>query len=98
MKDWVTRELWETYESVRIHIKKQIGMILTHDKKGNLLDGWDEAIDEIRKRSPFDEIFNEDYEDSLPALRMEVSELKEEIKKIKRHKHDEKNGDVLIRI
>ena len=68
------------------------------DKEGNLEDGYQEALDELKSREPFWQIFNEDYDESLPTLKGQVDELIEEIKKIKRHKHDEKTGDVLIRI
>ena len=68
------------------------------DKEGNLEDGYQEALDELKSREPFWQIFNEDYDESLPALKGQVDELIEEIKKLKRHKHDEKTGDVLIRI
>lgn len=68
------------------------------DKDGNLLEGWEEANEELRGRHPFWDIFSEDLDDSLPALAEEIKDLKAEIKKLKRHKHDDKTGDVLIRI
>ena len=55
-------------------------------------------ITELKTREPFTELLNEDYDESLPSLVKTVNELKEEIKKLKRHKHDEKTNDVLIRI
>jgi len=57
----------------------------------------DSAFAELSKRSPFWEIFNEDWESSLPTAHTLIKELQEEIKKLKRHKHDA-NGDVMIRI
>lgn len=68
------------------------------DKNGNLGEGYDEAFEELELRAPFYEILHEDFENSLPSLCKEIEELKAEVKKLKRHKHDEKNGDVLIRI
>ena len=68
------------------------------DKDGNLLEGYEEALEELKSRTPFDAIFDEDWENSLAWLSETVEDLKDEIKKLKRHKHDEKTGDVLIRI
>jgi len=68
------------------------------DKNGNLLEGYNEALEELKNREPFYEILNEEYDESLPALKEQIDELVGEIKKLKRHKHDEKSGDVLIRI
>lgn len=70
------------------------------DKDGNILDQekFDEWWELIKLREPFYQILHEDDEDSLPALRMEIDELKDEVKQLKRHKHDDKSGDVLIRI
>lgn len=68
------------------------------DKEGNLLEGWDEAWEELKGRHPFWDLFDEDYDESLPALREEIDDLKVEIKKLKRHKHHLFSGDVLIRI
>lgn len=70
------------------------------DKEGNILDQekYDKWWDEIKKREPFWRLINEDYEESLPAMLEMIKELQEEVKKLKRHKHDEKTNDVLIRI
>ena len=68
------------------------------DKEGNLLEGYEEVLELLKLRTPFFEILHEDSEDGLPAFREEIDELKADIKKLKRHKHDEKSGDVLIRI
>ena len=59
---------------------------------------YDKLMEEIKTRHPFYDIFNEDYEESLPSVWEAIKELQDEIKKLKRHKHDEKTGDVLIRI
>ena len=67
------------------------------DKDGNLLKGWDEAWEELQTRQPFFDIFSGDMDGSLPNLQEQIDDLRSEVKKLKRHKHD-KNGDVLIRI
>lgn len=59
---------------------------------------YDRIMRELKDRSPFQEILNEVYEESLPHLAGQVEYLQEQVKLLKRHKHDEKNGDVLIRI
>ena len=68
------------------------------DKDGNLLKGYEEAEEELKSREPFWQIFNEDFDESIPALLERIEDLEAEIKKLKRHKHDDKTGDVLIRI
>jgi len=70
------------------------------DKQGNILDQdkYEEVWGELRNREPFFTILNEDYDDGLPAAREAIKELQEEVRKLKRHKHDIKSGDVMIRI
>ena len=67
------------------------------DEKGNLQEGYEEALEELKSREPFFTILNEEMEESIPWLVAEIESLKEDIKQLKRHKHD-KTGDVLIRI
>lgn len=55
-------------------------------------------MNELKNRSPFQEMLNEVYEESLPYLASQLEKLQEDVKLLKRHKHDEKNGDVLVRI
>lgn len=55
-------------------------------------------MNELKNRSPFQEMLHEVYEESLPNLAKQVEYLQEQVKLLKRHKHDEKNGDVLVRI
>ncbi len=59
---------------------------------------YEQIIAELEKREPFLQILGEDEEKSLPAVWDVIKELQDEIKKLKRHKHDEKSGDVVIRI
>lgn len=67
------------------------------DKDGKLKDGYDEAYAELRKREPFGSLLKSDWEtgESLEEL---VSQLVQDVKDLKRHKHDERSGDVMIRI
>ena len=67
------------------------------DKEGRLKDGYEEAYAELRKRSPFNLILKSEWE-TTESLEELVEQLIEDVKELKRHKHDEKNGDVLIRI
>ena len=55
-------------------------------------------MNELKNRSPFQEMLNEVYEESLPYLANQLEALQADVKLLKRHKHDEKNGDVLVRI
>ncbi len=66
-------------------------------------DNYVAAIKELQNRAPFNLIFDEDYySEENPTLeaRLNTSEENQEDfgKKIRRHKHDEKSGDVMIRI
>jgi hypothetical protein len=38
MSSWAPKELRAKVEGYRVHKKKQIGMILTHDKNDDLID------------------------------------------------------------
>ena len=59
---------------------------------------YEQIMGELRTRYPFNEILDPDWDTSLPSAWEKIEELEVEIKKLKRHKHDEKTGDVLIRI
>ncbi len=59
---------------------------------------YEEIMEELKTREPFSSILNPDYDESLPSAFEAIKELEEEVKKLKRHKHDERSGDVLIRI
>ena len=63
------------------------------------------AIKELQQRAPFNLIFNSEdnyYSEEKPTLEERLDTIEENLedfeKKIKRHKHDEKSGDVMIRI
>ena len=70
------------------------------EEKGDWKDGGkhDQIMKELVTRYPFFDILNEEYDRSLPAIWEAVEEIQEDIKKLERHKHDEKTDDVLIRI
>lgn len=70
------------------------------EEKGDWKAGgkYEQIMDELKTRCPFSEIIGEDSDESLPAVREQISEIQDEIKKLKRHKHEEKSGDVVIRI
>ena len=70
------------------------------EKKGDWQSGgrYEQIMDELKTREPFTDLLNSDYDESLPALWQVVKDLQEEIKKLKRHKHDEKTGDVMVRV
>ena len=75
------------------------------DELANLTDDdyedngkYQQIISVLKTREPFTALLNDMYEESLPAVWEAVEKLKEDIKLLKRHKHDEKNGDVLVRI
>lgn len=55
-------------------------------------------MNELKNRSPFQEMLNEVYEESLPYLASQIEKLQNDVRLLKRHKHDENNGDVLVRI
>lgn len=70
------------------------------DDEGNIKDNekYEEVFAELRKREPFWTLLEPDFDESLPSAWEAINDLREEVKKLKRHKHDEKSGDVLIRI
>ena len=59
---------------------------------------YQQLISVLKTREPFTTLLNDMYDESLPAVWEAVEAIKQEIKLLKRHKHDEKNGDVLVRI
>jgi len=67
------------------------------DEDGKTKEGYEEAYAELRKREPFESILESEYQTG-ESLEEKVAELEADVKELKRHKHDEKNGDVLIRI
>lgn len=68
------------------------------DKEGNLKDGYQEALEELKSREPFWTLFDEDWDESIPKILETLKEIEEDIKLLKRHKHDEKTHDVMVRV
>ena len=64
-----------------------------------LTDEYGEAFAELRKRPPFDNIIGNREDDGYePSLEECMTQVLGDVKLLKRHKHDDKNGDVLVRI
>lgn len=68
-------------------------------------DDYVEAIKELQQRPPFKSIFNSEdnyYSEENPTFEERLDTLEKNYedfeKKMKRHKHDERSGDVMIRI
>ena len=59
---------------------------------------YEQIMGELETRHPFADILNPDYEDSLPAAWEAIKDIETTIKELRRHKHDERSGDVMIRI
>lgn len=59
---------------------------------------YEKIIEVLKEREPFTWLLSENWDNSLPNLVEQVEVLREEIKKLKRHKHDDKSNDILIRI
>ena len=57
-----------------------------------------QIMEELKSREPFLQILGDNWDESIPALWEVISELRKDIKLLKRHKHDEKSGDVMARI
>lgn len=63
------------------------------DKDGNLKDGYEEVLEELKLREPF---YSLSYPRSDLELSEELEEIWDEIKKLKRHDHH--NGRVVVSI
>lgn len=61
-------------------------------------DKYDEVIEEIKTRYPFSEILGEHSDPNDFTLEERIDSLEADIKLLKRHKHEDKSGDVMIRI
>jgi hypothetical protein len=70
------------------------------EDKGDWKSGgkYEQIIDVLKTREPFSSILSEDYDEGLPAAFETIKEIQEDIKLLKRHKHEEKSGDVMVRI
>ena len=75
--------------------------ILWKIEKADSDDKWDEyeaAYTELCSRTPFKDILGMRTEANEFTLEERIDELEDQLKLLKRHKHDPNNGDVLIRI
>lgn len=61
-------------------------------------DKYGEVIAELRKRPPFSDIIGEKDSANEYSLEERINTIEEEMKLLKRHKHDSHSGDVLVRI
>ena len=62
-------------------------------------DEYEEAIAELRKRPPFDLIIGDRRDEGFdPSIEEKLEDTHGDVKLLKRHKHDDKTGDVMVRI
>lgn len=61
-------------------------------------DKFGEVTAELCKRYPFSEILGTKEDDNDMTLEERIESLEDDIKLLKRHKHQERSGDVMIRI
>ena len=61
-------------------------------------DNYTDALAELEKRPPFNKIIGENEFQNEFTHEERLEKLEEDIKLLKRHKHDDKSGDVLVRI
>lgn len=59
---------------------------------------YEQIIATLKDRDPFTWILSDMYDESLPKAWEAIEKLQEQVKQLKRHKHDPNNGDVLIRM
>lgn len=81
-------------------IKERINEEAISDKE---VEDYVDALKELQQRVPFSLIFKDDYySEDGKTLEERIDDIEENaedfIGKIRRHKHDPNNGDVLIRI
>lgn len=78
-----------------------LDMLMTLDEsKGDWQSGgkYERIMDELKARHPFNDILNEDWEESIPSIWEAIEEIRDDIKLLKRHKHEPSTGDVMVRI
>ena len=91
----------ETMENKKTTELLDLLMKVSFDEKSNQHD-IDDVFAELCKRPPFDKLFGENQYGSSNMREMthdeRLEELEDDVKLLKRHKHDDKSGDVLVRI
>lgn len=68
------------------------------DEDFNTGGKYEKLYNELKSREPFFTLLDDGMDGSLGNLLNRVEKLEKEVKLLKRHKHDDKNGDVLVRI
>lgn len=61
-------------------------------------DKYNEVVAELEKRPPFNQLIGKREEANEFSHEERLENMEEDVKLLKRHKHDSLNGDVLIRI
>lgn len=61
-------------------------------------DKYSEAYEELLKRTPYNKILGESEYANESTQQEQIEQLIGDVKLLKRHKHDDKTGDVLVRI
>ena len=59
---------------------------------------YTEAMDELKSREPFKGLWGESDDENDPTFQERIEELEDKVKKLCRHSHQEKTGDVVVRI
>lgn len=72
-----------------------LDLIWEISKDGDWTDEATEILDELRKREPFITFASDENLIPLPEA---LEEIRSDIKLLKRHKHEDRTGDVMIRI
>lgn len=72
-----------------------LDLLYNKEKKEEFDDEYQEIIAELRKREPF---YSMSHDVNGTPIEESLEQTDENIKLLKRHKHDPLNGDVLIRI
>lgn len=67
-------------------------------KDGDLKDGYEETSGELKNREPFCTILKNDITLYDETLEGRIEYLEEQVRLLKRHKHELNTGDIMIRI
>lgn len=97
---------FENWGSKQTHMENKkttelLDLLMKLDEdKGDWQTGgkYEQIIAELKTREPFTELLNADFDRSVPSIWEAIDEIREDVKKLKRHKHDDKTGDVMARI
>lgn len=99
MENKTTSELLDLIGKYDVKIRNE------KDVSDKETDEWVEAHKELKQRTPFSFFLDSEeeyFDETKPSLQARIVSLEENAedfeKKMKRHKHDPLNGDVMIRI